>query len=269
MLRRSIFLILTIVFWVNVPTWSQDQSIAKNEPNKMTLGIDLGAGFFQHVKMNLMNFKQEVVATSDNIIPTNIRANFSYYLTPTVAVRFSSGYGFSVQKDKGNIDYGKIDSMNAKLADESIFSMAGFPLETALIFQKPIDTQENILFHIGIGVGYYSYNYKAEGKFKESNSELNKIRWKEEYRTPETTLSGWAQFFVLGLNINLNQNMAASFEVSKIGLSSMRLVTDIIKQEVYDREITNELMYGYRQHDYKTKGGFEDIAISLGIYWKL
>jgi len=262
-------LLIFIILVVNIPCFSQNQTSLQEGSDKMTLGLNFGTGFFQHIKMNLTNFNQENITTSDNLVSTNIKASFNYYITPKVAVRFSSGYGFARQTSVGEVDYGAIDSMNVKIDNESIFSMVGFPVETTLLFQTAIDNNENLLIHVGIGMGYYSYNYKAEGSLKESYSESNETKLTEEYINPEMTLSGWAQFFTLGLNINLSQNMGASLEISKIGLSYMHIRNDIIKQQIDDHEIEYEYNYGYRQQDYKSRSGLEDVAISLGIYWRL
>ena len=273
MLRQTVTIILLIFLFMNVPGLSQDQTSLRNLPNKMTLGLNLGTGLFQNINMDLVNFDQEVLVTSDNLVPTTFKANFNYYITPNVAVRFSSGYGFTRQTYHGESDFRDIDTLDVILTDESIFTMAGFPLETALIFQTAIDKNQNISLYFGLGFGYYAYNYKAEGTFNYTEfvnvAEPDTIKWEENYLNPEMSLSGVSQFFVLGLNINLGSNFGASFEVSKIGLSYMRLRNDIIKQEISGHKVTYEVKYGSRRHDYKKKNGFDDVAITAGIYWRL
>ena len=268
-MKKKIQLSIIVFFLLNISIWAQDQQQHAMPLNELTLGLSLGTGFFQNMQLNLINFQEEILKTSDNLVPTNIKAHFSYYFTPKIAVRFSSGYSFAKQTDKEKIDYGEIDSLNLKLADKSDFIMNGFPIETTLLFQTPLDKNENTLLHFGIGIGYYSYNYKAEGIYKELYSDTDDTKWKEEYNNPEITLSGWAQFFVMGFDINLSNDFGASFEISKIGLSFINIKNDVVLQKVYDHEIEYEIKYGYQQYDYKKKSGLEDVALSLGIYWRL
>jgi len=273
MLRQKVTIILLIFLFLNVPNLCQGQTSIRNLPNKMTLGLNLGTGLFQNIKMDLVNFDQEILVTSDNLVPTTFKANFNYYITPNVAVRFSSGYGFTRQTYSDKSDFRNIDDLDIILTDEAIFTMDGFPLETALIFQTAVDKNQNISVYIGLGFGYYAYNFKAKGTFNYTEfvnaAEPDTIKWEENYLNPEMSLSGVAQFFVLGLNINLGQNFGASFEISKIGLSYMRLKSDIIKQEIAGHNVTYEVKYGSRRHDYKKKNGLDDVAITAGIFWRL
>lgn len=269
MFKQS-FLVITLIFiLLNFPVWCQEESPPKIELSKKTFGINLGTGFFQNVKLDLVNFKQEIVTTSDNLIPIHLKANFNYYFTPNLALRFSSGYGFLQQQEKIEMDFGLIDSMDVKLNDKANFSVTGFPAEAALIFQTPLDARAIMFFHSGIGLGYYVYNYKAEGISRELTSKTSTQQKKENYLNPETTLSGGAQFFIVGINILINPKIGATLEVSKIGWNFMKLTRDITKQETDRGKIINEKKYGYRQEDYTMSNGFDDIAITFGIYWNL
>jgi len=266
MSKYSIILIILAILLIITPTWSQEKSEQKIELSKKKFGINIGTGFFQHINLDLLNFKQEILTTSDNLIPKNFKANFSYHFTPKLAIRFSSGYGFSRQKIQNEVDYGKINLMDIKLIDKSTFSVTGFPAEVALIFQTPVDVRASMFLHFGIGLGYYVYNYKAEGIFKEVSSKTN---IQENYRNPEMTLSGIAQSFMLGFNINISSHIGTMLEVSKLGWSSMKLSRDIVKQENEAGDIINEEKYGYQLKDYAIINGIDDLAVSFGIYWNL
>jgi hypothetical protein len=158
---------------------------------------------------------------------------------------------------------------NLKLKDTATFSATGFPTEIALIFKTPFDARANLFFHFGVGFGYYVYNYQAEGKFQQLNSKTEAKIVEEEYVNPQVTLAGGAQFFIMGLEMNINPRVSASLEVSKIGWSLMNLTQDILQQDVEAGEITNEKKYGFSRQDYSVKNGFEDIAVSLGLNWSL
>ena len=269
MLKLLKFVTILSLIFMNINSYSQQESDSKIMLSKKTFGFRVGTGYFQNVRMNLFNFDQQLLATSDDLVPVNLKVNFSYYFIPSLAVRFSSGYGFSKQKNTNEIDYGKIDLQNLKLNESSTFSAAGFPTEAALIFKTPFDARANMFFHLGIGFGYYAYNYQAEGKFQKLTSKTSEKIVTEKYINPQMTLSGGAQFFIMGLEMNINPRVSALLEVSKIGWSLMILTQDILKQDVESGEITNERKYGYSRQDYAVKNGLEDIAISLGLNWNL
>jgi len=264
----KVFIILNLII-MSVDSWSQEKSDAKITLSKKTFGFQVGTAHFQNVRLNLFNFDQELLTSSDDLVPVDLKVNFAYYFTPSVAVKFASGYGFSEQKNVNEIDYGKIDMQNLKLTDSATFSATGFPTEIALIFKTPFDARANLFFHFGVGFGYYVYNYQAEGKFRQLMSKTAEKIIEEEYVNPQVSLSGGAQFFIMGLEMNINSRVSASLEVSKIGWSLMTLTQDILKQDIEAGEITNEKKYGFSRQDYSVKNGFEDIAVSLGLNWNL
>jgi len=261
-------IIITILL-MNVPLFSQETTQTLIQISQMRLGINFGTSYFQHMRLDLKNFNDDIIATSDYLVPTQFKADFYYDFNPNFAIRFSSGYSFAQQNNRNEIDFGQLDSMDVKLYDNAHFSVAGFPIETAIIFRTALDKNQNILVHAGLGLGYYSYNYRSEGSYEEAYSESNQTKWEENYQNPDITLSGWAQFFTVGFNLNLGRSIGASFELSKIGLSFLHLKRDVVKQFVYAHEVEYKIRYGYQKNDYKTKNGFEDLAISVGIYWKL
>lgn len=269
MLRYIFIFLLLAMFLTASLAWSQEKPETKIELSRKMFGINLGTGLFQNVNLDLVNFDQTVLTTSKNLFPINFKANFSYYFTPNWAIRFSSGYGFSRQKSNDEIDYGKIHTRDTIVRNESIFTVTGFPLEAALIFQTPIDARATMFLHFGIGFGYYAYNYQAEGTFKEFDSKTS-VKFREEnYTNPAMTLSGGAQFFILGFNINITPLIGATLEVSKVGWGMMKLNRDFIQQEVDGGKISNETKYGFEQQDYIINNGLDDLAVSLGLFWQL
>jgi hypothetical protein len=267
---KYIFIILFLAIFLSTSlTWSQEKSETKIELSRKMFGINLGMGLFQNVNLNLVNFNQQVLTTSKNLIPINFKANFSYYFTPNWAIRFSSGYGFSRQTSNDETDFGKIHTMNTIIKNESIFTVTGFPAEVALIFQTPVDVRATMSLHFGIGFGYYAYNYQADGTLKEFESKTNKKVLEENYANPAMTLSGGAQFFILGFNINITPLVGATLEVSKVGWGMIKLTRDVIQQEVDAGKISYETKYGYERQDYTINNGLDDLAVSLGLFWQL
>ncbi|UCE05913.1 MAG: hypothetical protein JSW07_20360 [bacterium] len=265
----SLILLILAFLLINSNTWSQEESEPKIELSRKTFGLNIGTGFFQSVNINLTNFQQEILTTSDNLIPINFKANFNYYFTPNLAIRFSSGYGFSQQKSKNEIDYSEIHSRDAIVKNESLFTVTGFPAEAALIFQTPVDVRATMFLHFGIGFGYYAYNYQAEGTLKEYESKTRVLTLEENYVNPAMTLSGGAQFFILGFDISITPIIGTTLEVSKVGWSMMKFTRDEIKQENKPGDVNYDKKYGYEQQDYTGRNGFDDLAVSLGIFWQL
>ncbi|MCI0493696.1 hypothetical protein L0Z72_01720, partial [candidate division KSB1 bacterium] len=239
------------------------------EMQRSKLGISLGTGFFQDLKLNLVDFNNQIFNSSDELVPSCAKAYFWYNITPQFVFRFSSGLCFSRQTEYGQVNYAQIDSMNVRYKDKAIFSMEGYPAEVALIFQYPLDSHKKMHINFGIGLGYYVYNYRTEGSYIQISSLTDEMTWIEEYVNPEYTLSGWAQFFQLGLHLNLNKNFGAFFEFSKVGLSFMKIDQDMIKQNVYDRKVEYSEKYGYRQRDYTAQSGFDDLTMAVGVFFSL
>lgn len=268
---RAIFVSISLVILLATSLiWSQEKKEeAKIELSKKTFGINLGTGFFQQVKLNLVNFDQEILATSENLIPVNFKANFNYYFTPNLAIRFSSGYGIYQQRMTTELDYAKIHTKDTIEQLEATFSVSGFPAEAALIFQTPVDARATMFFHFGLGLGYYAYNYEAEGTLKAIEVKTNQPVLREEYLNPSISLAGGAQFFILGFDLNITPRIVATLEISKAGWSTMKLTRDVVTQEIEAGEVTYETKYGYVRQDYSIKSGLDDMAISLGVFWQL
>jgi len=269
MIKSLVILIILTSILIGTPVRSQQPSEAKVELSKKVFGINLGTAFFQHVNLELVNFDQKVLATSDHLIPMNIKAYFSYYFTPKLAIRFSSGYGFFQQEDQNRIDNSKIYAGDTIAKQTARFSVTGFPAEVTLLFQTPIDVRANSFLHFGVGIGYYIYNYKAEGNATQLNSETSQKIWEQDYANPEINLAGGAQFFVLGFDIKLGAGVGASLEFSKVGWSLMRLNRDALNQQVEAGKVEFQYEYGYWQRDYPVKNGFDDMAVTLGVFWQL
>jgi hypothetical protein len=259
-----LFLFLITSFSIS---YSQNEDLEPIENvNQSTMGIELGTGQFQHLTLSLLNFENQVIASSDEMIPTQIKANFNYGITSNFFIRFSSGYSFCQQTNREENDLGRIDTLDMVTKHKSAFHLYGFPSDATLLFKTKVDNQEKFGIYFGLGAGYYIYNLQAEGYFKQTDSKTNQT---EEYLNPEMTLSGWAQFFVLGFTIDVYKNLGATFEVSKIGLSSMKVDQDILKQQIYNEKIVNQIKYGYKAQNYSSKSGFDEATVSVGVFWKL
>lgn len=258
-----------ILLLFSIPLHGQEQEANRIELSRKNFGFQLGSGLFQKVNVHLSDFDQQVIATSDDLLPLDLKASFYYFFTPNLAVRFASGYGFSEQKATNHLDYSKIHLDEKIYQSETLFSVAGFPAEVTVLFQTPIDVRANSFLNFGIGLGYYVYNYQAKGTIRQLNAKTNIPMEQEKYRSPELTLSGPAQFFVMGLETKVTSRMAAILELSKIGWSNMKLTQDYVSQSVESGSITFEYQYGFWQRHYGTKSGFDDIAMSLGVLWQL
>lgn len=269
-MRKMLMLIIPLfLFLAHNNCYGQEESDSKIKLSNKTFGFQLGTARFQSVRMSLVDFDQELLTSSDDLVPIDMKVNFSYYFIPAIAIRFSSGYGFTKQTHTQELDYGKIDIQNLKTQDSATFSAEGFPAEIALIFKTPFDARAKLFFHVGIGVGYYVYDFQAEGKYLARNSKtLEKIK-SEEYFSPQMTLSGGAQFFILGLEMSIDSRVSASLDVTKIGWSWMNLNQDILKQDNDGSQITYESKYGSSRQNYSVKNGFEDLSIALGLNWSL
>lgn len=259
--------ILYIVFLFNsVNLFSQTPADVKP---KNYLGFQFGSGFFQDIQLQLTDLDRQLVATSDPLVPSQLKANYTYFFTRNIGLRFSSGYIFARQLNRENVNFGRIDSLDLRYEDKARFKLSGFPVELAFVFQVPIDTRENFFFNVGIGAGYYTYNYESNGSIKEFRVSNGKVLKDEKYDIPYTTLTGWAQFISVGTTLRISRNMGASFELSKVGFSNLYFEKDVVKRQIYEREIEHQFIYGSEKDDYTTKKGFDDISMVVGIFWYL
>lgn len=267
MKNKSIFIII-VLLWIS-SVYSQEARRNIVNSGFSYLGLKTGIGFFQNINLDLTDFTDQVIASSDQMVPTNIQAEYTYYFHPKVGIRFSSGYCFSIDGGKNLYETDGIDSAAVMYRGESTFSMSGFPADLAVIFRNAITDKKDVFLKMGIGFGYYAYNYKSEGELKKVQILTNDRLWIEQYRNPEITLSGFAQFFIVGMDVQFTKNLGATIEMSKVGMSNMKITKDLIEQEVYDREISNEIKYGYDEKSYQPQSGFDDVALTFGVFWRL
>jgi len=246
----------------------QAQTATTTRPNNY-LGLTFGTGYFQDISLQLTDLDKQLVATSDPLVPSQLKANFTYFFTNHVGIRFTSGYVFARQLNRSNVDFSQIDSLDFRYEEKARFKLSGYPLEAALVLQTPLDAKENFMINFGIGTGYYTYNYESNGSIKEFRASDGKILRDEEYDVPTTTLTGWAQFIFIGATMRISKTMGASFELSKIGFSNMYLENDVVKRQVYEREIENQFIYGFEKDDHTTRQGFNDISLNFGLFWYL
>lgn len=268
-MRRFIILLYVLLFiTLHLSAWCQTDA-KEIQLSKKAFSITMGSGLFQQVKMELLNFDNQIIAISSPIIPLNIKANFYYHFTPKLALRFSSGYGFFRSSSEDLIDPSIIHTEQKRVEEVANFSVTGFPAEMAVLFQAPLDVRANMFFHFGLGIGYYAYNYHAEGTSRQFNPKTNLQLLKENYINPEMTLSGFAQFFLMGFDLSLSNRIGATIEISKAGFSRLKLTRDIVTQEVSSGKIANETKYGVSRQDYPLPVGLDDIGISFGLVWQL
>lgn len=267
---RRFFIRLNLLIFITSYSLAWGQADTKEiQLSKKAFSVTLGNGLFQQVKMELLNFDNQIITTSGSIFPLNIKANFHYYFTPKLALRFSSGYVFLRASSEDMIDYSIIHAQEKKKEEVANFSVTGFPAEMAIIFQAPLDVRANMFFHFGLGMGYYVYNYRAEGTAKQVDTKTNLPLLRENYVNPEMTLAGFAQFFLLGFDLSLSHRIGATIEIAKAGFGHLNLTRDIMNQEVSGGKIASETKYGVSRQPYPIAGGLDDLAISLGLYWPL
>lgn len=233
------------------------------------LGFEFGSGFFQDVQLQLTDLDQQLVSTSDPLVPSQIKANYTHFFSKHIGLRFSSGYIFARQIDRDNVNFGQIDSLDLRYEDKARFKLSGFPVEAAFVFQTPIDSHENFCINMGIGTGYYTYNYESNGSIKEFRVSDGKVLKDEKYDIPTTTLTGWAQFVFIGATMRISKSMGASFELSKVGFSNMYFEKDVVKRQIYEREIEHQFIYGFEKDDYNISKGLDDVSMKVGVFWYL
>ncbi|MBD3287191.1 hypothetical protein GF337_00160 [candidate division KSB1 bacterium] len=266
MMKKLIFFLSMLIATTN---WSQAQTSRTDYVPFTSMAVKFGTGFFQDMQLNLTNFENEVIATSDQLVPATLQAEFNYYFHPKVGLRFSSGYGYSQVDDKSAVNYEIIDTDEAIYRNKSTFKMSGFPVELAIVFRNSISQSQNIFLKLGLGVGYYAYNFRSEGALRKLDGETSELIWEELYSNPELSLSGAAQFFLFGMDINITSEIGATLELSKVGLSFVKVKQDVVEQVIFNREIENQIKYGYWERAYHPQNGLDDIALSVGIFWKL
>ena len=261
--------ILLLIILITTTAWSQTNTPKAEYQPFSTMAVKFGTGFFQNMTLDLVNFENQVITSSDQMVPATLQAEFNYFFHPNVAVRFSSGYGYSQFEDKGYVNYGIIDTEQAKYHNKATFKMTGFPVDLAILFRNSVSKDQNIFLKLGLGVGYYAYNFKSDGELRKIDAETNALIWEEQYSNPTLSLSGAAQYFVFGMDINISSKIGASFELSKVGLSFVKVKQDVVEQVIYNREVENQIKYGYWERAYHPQNGLDDIALSVGLYWRL
>ncbi|MBN2012435.1 hypothetical protein JW960_24110 [candidate division KSB1 bacterium] len=233
------------------------------------LGLMAGTSAMQGMSLSLYDLNRQEIATSSPLTPAQLIAFYQRGVTQHVAVRFLSGYTWGRQIDQVQFDYSKVQLEGDEVhSSESKFFISGFPIEMSVLFHNSIGESGAVSWHCGIGAGHYTYNFEAKGTINVKNV-VTLRHSKTEYSNDPYTLSGWAQFFVLGFQVQLNDKMGAICELSKIGFSGLYLEQDVMQDVIVDGEVERKIPYGYTKQQYLPETGLNDVAVSVGIFWKL
>jgi hypothetical protein len=200
------------------------------------------------------------------LIPKNLRGRLELSLSPSFLLRFSAGYGLA--KNKATSTASSQTAGNLTLTrTEAKSKVSGFPVEATMIWQIPLDQEERFGVHFGLGGGFYSYKFKAEGFYELTGSPFPSNNRRDNLKNPDLKISGLAQFFVAGVSLRLNSAARATFEISKMGFSDLKA-----KQNGERSNFTGpsfERFKGTSEEDYNAGSGFNDVAFALGLSMNL
>ncbi len=259
----------TIVLCFSISLFSVCALYAQSDATSIQLiGIMAGTNAVQGIAWPLQDRAGQTVATSDQITPFQGMAFYQHGFGSNVSVRFASGYVWARQQDESFQDFTKIDSADATLKTKSTFHTEGFPLELTLLFHNSVNESRRVQWQCGIGFGYYSINYEANGNRLEKQFASSRSH-KQSYESAPFTLAGWTQFFVVGFQMQVTQRMHAVCQVSKIGLSGLYIEQDMSENSVYHEESVWQRQYGHSREQYMPKSGFNELSISVGVSWTL
>lgn len=164
----------------------------------------------------------------------NIFFDYSGFLSESFQMSLRVGYGWNVYKMsyKG--------SGSETINEEDTY---GIPFELDLKYQHYIEKDSVFEPLIGIGGGYYHYTTKDKSIYNDSSEE-------QKYIT-----KGFSQYIIFGLNIHLSEKITNSIRFKKIMIHSI--------------STKYEVASGSYEKDYVQPNGFNDLAISLGIFYTL
>jgi hypothetical protein len=242
-----------------ISAWLALSMPALAQNSKIAVGLDYGTSLIQ--QGTLLLFDQDAgvitIASSQELIPKNLRGRVEIGLGSVFLLRLSMGYGYT--RDK--LEYTEATTNASRYRLEAKFTAAGFPAETALLLQWPLDNGRNFTAHFGLGGGFYSYKFKIAG-FEEQTAAVPNAR--DEFDKMEMKISGLAQFFVAGFDLRLNSRFKATLEISKLGLSLLKEKQETAGTTTPD--FGNAITYKQTsEKDYAAAGGINDLAFSLGL----
>lgn len=226
------------------------------QTGKFAVGLDYGTTMLQRAQPVFFSpFLYSSLFPGDAIIPQNIRAHVDLNVSSSFALRLSAGYGMTKHQNSFSGTAG-----SARLRSEATVKASGFPLEGAMIFQLPLDGTRRFGVHFGVGGGFYSYKFKAEGFEEISGSSIASENRRNNFTIPAVKLSGPAQFFLLGFDLRLSSKIRTTLELSKLGWSGMKEK----QEDHYMYPISGNVSESQQDH-YNADSGFNDIGLSFGM----
>jgi len=177
--------------------------------------------------------------------------------------------GFSYTAQNGLETNVQIENLNYEMKTRVI----GFSASTALLFPFSMGRNRILSIYPGVGGGYYKYQFSGEWNVKDEEIDHNGISTvytaKGDYE--KASISGVAQFFLIGIDVKAGSRLHFFFETSKMGLSMLRQVREL-EYHVYEPDITGtkytktfQKKIGEIKSDFNAKSGLSDIGFLFGV----
>lgn len=171
--------------------------------------------------------------------PLNINLHYSIPIDgKNMRLSFSAGYGWVKYSQKAD-DTPVMSDEDSNLK----FETTGFPIEAELLFAKPLTADNQFSIFLGIGAGYYNYEYRMESENNDNSGE-DKI-----------DITGVAQYFTFGSEVKVADRTSAFLQFKKPGFSFIKAKT------------TGD--YSAMEEDAKPLDGFWDVGIAVGVRWSI
>jgi hypothetical protein len=227
------------------------------QPQKITLGISAGSNLIQpDLEYFLLNSPILVAFPKmQKLTPTHFNLMVNYPLGRSVFWRIAAGYGFSRV-------YRKTGSNIVNPNNEIEYRLSGYPLETAIVLEKPLTAKDNVTYKLGIIAGYYHYKFHE----KLVDSALG-----GRFNIDKTTskLSGVAQSILVGTDIKLSRSSFVSFELTKPVFSFLENIYDVYATiSLRPEEATAEPIAKIKS-SYPVQNGLNDLGITMGFHIQL
>ena len=249
-MKTKSFAVSGVGLWLVLSTPSFSQT------SKLALGVDFGTSVIQIEPVFLPDFSSGPGESinSDFVIPKNIRGRIELGLGRDFILRFAAGYGFMQDVAKlTRSSQANGSNGSPRIYREAKFSVAGVPAEATMFWRVPLDDQGLLAIQFGLGGGFYSYKIKSKQFLEITGSSNPGDNGRLEFQAPEMKLSGPAQFFVAGFAIRLSSRASATFEISKLGFSMLKLRRQDDAEGFVEKQ------------DYNSGAGLSDVALALGI----
>lgn len=231
------------------------------QSSRLAVGVDYGMSMIQASPSSLSRF---ILFPSGVMTPNNLRGHIDFNASSSFVLRFSMGYGATKENTEytGTLQSNGVDG-SEQLHRKTNVKVSGFPVEGAMLFQLPLDNEQRVGVHFGLGGGYYSYTFKGEFISETKGSSIPSENYSTRFEFPEMTISGPAQFFLLGFDLRLNSRLRGTLELSKLGLSGL-------KQKQEEKYESNSYESKTQRNDkYNAANGLNDVAFSFGVSLQL